>query len=165
MDSLAARISNGFDFFLSYGKLAIHNIENIKIWMNAWSLISIQKGIYQSIYPACPRIMPLKTFKFPLLLIDSFLWTTYKHLECLRLWQITMISYLNEDFSACQRHLADFFHSSQIEARCHFYWFDMNKSDNITFYSHNGWIFKVIQAVIVVIWKESELISPVCLGL
>jgi hypothetical protein len=25
------------------------------------------------------------------------------------------------DFSTCQRHLADFFHSSQIEARCHFY--------------------------------------------
>ena len=37
--------------------------------------------------------------------------------------------------------------------------FDMNKSDNITFYSHNGWIFKMIQAVIVVIWKESELIK------
>ena len=46
------------------------------------------------------------------------------------------------DFFACQRPLADFFHSSQIEARCHFYWFDMNKSDSL-----NGWIFKVIQAV------------------
>ena len=55
-----------------------------------------------------------------------------------------------------------FFHSSQIEARCHLYWFDMIKSDNIAFYSHNGWIYKVIQAVSVVIWKESELISPVC---
>ena len=33
-------------------------------------------------------------------------------------------------------------------------------SDNITFYSQNGWIFKVIQAVSVVIWMESELISP-----
>ena len=65
------------------------------------------------------------------------------------------------DFFACQRPLADFFHSSQIEARCHFYWLDMNKSDNITFYSHNGWVFKVIQAVSVVIWMESELISPV----
>ena len=58
------------------------------------------------------------------------------------------------DFFACQRPLADFFHSSQIEARCHFYWLDMNKSDNITFYSHNGWVFKVIQAVSVVIWME-----------
>ena len=66
------------------------------------------------------------------------------------------------DFFACQRPLADFFHSSQIEARCHFYWFDMNKSDNITFYSHNGWVFKVIQAVSVVIWMDSEQISPVC---
>ena len=65
------------------------------------------------------------------------------------------------DFFACQRPLADFFHSSQIEARCHFYWFDMNKSDNITFYSHNGWVFKVIQAVSVVIWMDSEQISPV----
>ena len=55
-----------------------------------------------------------------------------------------------------------FFHYSQIEARCHLYWFDMYKSDNITFYSQNGWIFKVIQAVSVVIWMESELISPVC---
>ena len=60
------------------------------------------------------------------------------------------------------RHLAIFFHSSQIEAKCHFYWFDMNKSDNITFYSHNGWVFKVIQAVSVVIWMDSEQISPVC---
>ena len=66
------------------------------------------------------------------------------------------------DFSVWQRHLADFFHYSQIEARCHLYWFDMYKSDNITFYSQNGWIFKVIQAVSVVIWMESELISPVC---
>ena len=66
------------------------------------------------------------------------------------------------DFFACQRPLADFFHSSQIEARCHFYWLDMNKSDNITFYSHNGWVFKVIQAVSVVIWMDSEQISPVC---
>ena len=65
------------------------------------------------------------------------------------------------DFFACQRPLADFFHSSQIEASCHFYWFDMNKSDNITFYSHNGWVFKVIQAVSVVIWMDSEQISPV----
>ena len=55
-----------------------------------------------------------------------------------------------------------FFLSSQIEARCHFYWFDMKKSDNITFYSHNGWVFKVIQAVSVVIWVDSEQISPVC---
>ncbi len=46
------------------------------------------------------------------------------------------------DFSAFQHHLGDFFHFSQIEARCHFYWFDMNISDNITFYSHNGWIFE-----------------------
>ena len=38
----------------------------------------------------------------------------------------------------------------------------MYKSDNITFYSQNGWIFKVMQAVSVVIWMESELISPVC---
>ena len=66
------------------------------------------------------------------------------------------------DFCACQRHLVDFFHSSQIEARCHFYWFDINKSDNIPFFSHNGWIFQLIQAVSIVIWKESELISPVC---
>jgi hypothetical protein len=29
------------------------------------------------------------------------------------------------DFSACQRRLVDFFHSSQIEARCHF--FDMTQ--------------------------------------
>ena len=65
------------------------------------------------------------------------------------------------DFFACQRPLADFFHSSQIEASCHFYWFDMNKSENITFYSHNGWVFKVIQAVSVVIWMDSEQISPV----
>ena len=56
-----------------------------------------------------------------------------------------------------------FFHYSQIEARCHLYWFDMYNSDNITFYSQNGWIFKVIQAVSVVIWMESELISPVWL--
>ena len=69
------------------------------------------------------------------------------------------------DFFACQRPLADFFHSSQIEARCHFYWFDMNKSENITFYSHNGWVFKVIQAVSIVIWMDSEQISPVCHGL
>ena len=55
-----------------------------------------------------------------------------------------------------------FFYSSQIEARCHFYWFDMNKSENITFYSHNGWVFKVIQAVSIVIWMDSEQISPVC---
>ena len=48
------------------------------------------------------------------------------------------------DFSVWQRHLADFFHYSQIEARCHLYWFDMYKSDNITFHSHNDWIFKVI---------------------
>ena len=67
------------------------------------------------------------------------------------------------DFSVWQHHLADFFHYSQIEARCHLYWFDMYKSDNITFYSQNGWIFKVIQAVSVVIWMESELISPVWL--
>ena len=67
------------------------------------------------------------------------------------------------DFFACQRPLADFFHSSQIEASCHFYWFDMNKSENITFYSNNGWVFKVIQAVSVVIWMDSEQISPVCL--
>ena len=59
------------------------------------------------------------------------------------------------DFSVWQRHLADFFHSSQIEARCHLYWFDMYKSDDITFYSQNGWMFKVIQAVSVVIWMES----------
>ena len=65
------------------------------------------------------------------------------------------------DFSVWQRQLADFFHYSQIEARCHIYWFDMYKSDNIPFHSHNGWIFKVIQDVSVVIWKESELISPV----
>ena len=65
------------------------------------------------------------------------------------------------DFFACQRPLADFFHSSQIEASCHFYWFDMNKSENITFYSHNGWVFKVIQAVSIVIWMDSEQISPV----
>ena len=64
-------------------------------------------------------------------------------------------------FSVWQCHLADFFHYSQIEARCHLYWFDMYKSDNITFSSQNGWIFKVIQAVSVVIWMESELISPV----
>ena len=56
------------------------------------------------------------------------------------------------DFSVWQRHLADFFHYSQIEARCHLYWFDMYKSDNI---------FKVIQAVSVVIWMELEPISPV----
>ena len=148
-------------FFLSYGKLAIHNIENMKIGMNAWSLISIQKGIYQSIYPACPRIMPLKTFKFPLLLIDSFLWTTYKHLECLSLWQITMISYLNEDFSACQRHLADFFHSSQIEARCHFCWLYMNKSDNIFFLMaevskwYKLWVFKGIRADKSSVWHTA----------
>ena len=65
------------------------------------------------------------------------------------------------DFSVWQRHLADFFHYSQIEARCHLYWFDMYKSANITFYSQSGWTFKVIQAVSVVIWMESELISPV----
>ena len=36
------------------------------------------------------------------------------------------------------------------------------KSDIITFHRlHNGWIFKVIEAVSVVIWKKSELISPV----
>ena len=35
---------------------------------------------------------------------------------------------------------------------------------NITFYSLNDWAFKVIQAVSVVIWKESKLISPVCLS-
>jgi hypothetical protein len=62
------------------------------------------------------------------------------------------------DFSVWQRHLADFFHYSQIEARCHLYWLGMFKSDNITFHSQNGWIFKVS----VVIWMESELISPVC---
>ena len=38
----------------------------------------------------------------------------------------------------------------------------MNKSDNITFYSHNGWVFKVIQAVNVEIGMDSEQISPVC---
>jgi hypothetical protein len=65
------------------------------------------------------------------------------------------------DFSVWQHHLADFFHYSQIEAKYHFYWFDMYKSDNITFHSHNGWIFKTIKAVSVVIWKESEQISPV----
>ena len=56
---------------------------------------------------------------------------------------------------------ATFFHYCQIKSRCHLYWFDMYKSDNTTFHSHNGWIFKVIQAVSVVIWKESELIRPV----
>ena len=45
----------------------------------------------------------------------------------------------------------------QTLCRCHFYWFDMNSSDNSTFYS---WIFKVLQNLSVVIWKESELISP-----
>ena len=65
------------------------------------------------------------------------------------------------DFSVWQRHLAEFFHFSQIEARCHLYWFDMYKSHNITFYSQNGWIFKVIQARSVVIWMETEEISPV----
>jgi hypothetical protein len=65
------------------------------------------------------------------------------------------------DFSVWQRHLAEFFHYSQIEARCHLYGFGMFKSDNITFHSQNGWIFKVIQAASVVIWMESELISPV----
>ena len=50
---------------------------------------------------------------------------------------------------------------SQTEARCLFYWFDLYKSDLITFYSLNGKIFKVIQAVSVAIWKELELISPV----
>jgi hypothetical protein len=58
------------------------------------------------------------------------------------------------DFSVWQHHLADFFHYSKIEARCHLYWFDRYKSDKITFYSQNGWIFKVIQAVSVVIWME-----------
>ena len=38
----------------------------------------------------------------------------------------------------------------------------MNNSDNITFYSHNDWVFKVIQAMSVVIWMDSEQISPVC---
>ena len=47
------------------------------------------------------------------------------------------------------------------EARCHLYWFDMNKSYNITFYSHNDWFLKVRQAVSVLISKESEQISPV----
>jgi hypothetical protein len=41
-------------------------------------------------------------------------------------------------FSVWQRHLADFFHYSQIEARCHLYWFGLFKSDNITFHSQNG---------------------------
>ena len=36
----------------------------------------------------------------------------------------------------------------------------MFKRDNITFHSQNGWLFKVIQTS-VVIWMESELISPV----
>ena len=53
------------------------------------------------------------------------------------------------DFSACQCHLADFFILLKLKP-------------DVTFYGHNGWIFKVIQAVSVVIWKESELISPVC---
>ena len=69
------------------------------------------------------------------------------------------------DFSVWQRHLVDFFHYSQIEARCHLYWFVIYKSENMTFYSQNGWIFKVIQAVGVVIWMELEEISPVCNGL
>ena len=56
-----------------------------------------------------------------------------------------------------------FFHPSPIEARFHFYWFDMNKKWQFyLFFSHNGWLFKVIQAVCVVIWKESDLISSVC---
>ena len=42
------------------------------------------------------------------------------------------------DFSVWQSHLADFFHNSQIEGRCHLYWFDMYKNDNVTFKSHNG---------------------------
>ena len=40
----------------------------------------------------------------------------------------------------------------------------MYKSDNITFHSQNGWIFKVTQSVNFVIWMESELISPVWPG-
>ena len=68
------------------------------------------------------------------------------------------------DFSVWQSHLVDFFHNSQIEARCHLYWFDMHKNENITFCSHNGWFFKMIQAVSAVIWMEIETISPVWYG-
>ena len=57
-----------------------------------------------------------------------------------------------------------FFHYSQIEARCHLYWFDMHKNDNIAFNSHNCWVFKMIQAVSAVIWMELEPISPVCVA-
>ena len=42
---------------------------------------------------------------------------------------------------------------------------DLTKSYNITFYSHNGWVFKVMQAVSVVIWMELEPISLVCKSL
>ena len=57
----------------------------------------------------------------------------------------------------------EFFHYSQIEARCHLYWFDMHENDNLIFYSHNGWVFKVIQDVSAVIWMELEPITTVWL--
>jgi hypothetical protein len=83
-----------------------------------------------------------------------------------KLWKLSKLK------KKCQKNpvLLDFFEYSsnwgqskrtKPQMACLVNWFDMYESDNMTFHSHNGWTFKVIQAVSVVIWKESEQISPV----
>ena len=61
------------------------------------------------------------------------------------------------DFFVPQRHLAIFFTLFKLKPDITCIDLTSIKSDNITFYSHNGWIDKVVQAVSVVIWNESEL--------
>ena len=90
---------------------------------------------------------------------SPYFWHPWNPLGCVNSGDTRVLIFVF-DFSASGGFFLLF--SNWSQDILHFYWFEMNKSDNITFYSHNGWIFKVIQAVSVVIWKESELISPVC---
>ena len=60
-------------------------------------------------------------------------------------------------FVVWQSHLLDFFHYSQ----CHLYWFDIYKMTISLFVATMSRLFKVMQAVSVVIWMELEPISPV----